>query len=207
MKKTLRTALAITGLTTAGFVAAFAGPAAASASPAPAAAASAEVKHDYQLQENGYYCGPSATRVALSAQGHVLSQDQVAAELGTTVNGTDSANDITRVLNAQLGAGKYHTVEIAGPTVTEAQTAQLKADVVAALSQGKPVVANIAGTVTDTAGERHSYQGGHYIPVVGYGAAGDQVTIADSADKVGSPYYTLDTSTLAQWIATRGYSA
>jgi hypothetical protein len=35
---------------------------------------------DNQIRETGYWCGPAATRIALSA---------LAAELGTTENGTD----------------------------------------------------------------------------------------------------------------------
>jgi hypothetical protein len=203
----LRNALTITGLATTGALAALIGPAAAHAADTPATVSARQLDHNYQQQENGYYCGPSATRVALSAQGKNLSQDKIAQELGTTENGTNSANDVTRVLNAQLGADKYHTVEISSTTPTAKQTAQLKKDVVTDLSHGKPIVANIAGTVTDTDGETHSYPGGHYIPVVGFDDNGDTVTIADSADEVGSPYYTITTDQLAQWIATRGYAA
>jgi hypothetical protein len=205
----LRNALTIAGLATAGAVAALVAPAAAHAADAPATASASarQLDHDYQQQENGYYCGPSATRVALSAQGKNLSQDKIAQQLGTTENGTNSSEDITRVLNAELGAGKYHTVEISSSTPTPKQTDQLKTDIVTGLSQGKPVVANIAGTITDADGETHSYEGGHYIPVVAYDDGGDTVTIADSADKVGSPYYKISTDQLAEWIATRGYAA
>ena len=180
---------------------------AAPAPAAPAPAPSKAVHYSFQLPANGWYCGPSATRVALSAQGKTFTQDQVAQMLGTTVDGTPSANDVTRVLNAQLGAGKYHTVEIPGATASPAQINQLKADVVTALSQGKPVVANIAGTVTDDNGDVHSYEGGHYLPIVGYSHNGDTVKIADSADTVGSPYYDISTDKVANWIATRGYAA
>jgi Peptidase_C39 like family len=179
----------------------------APAAPAPAAPASKSVHYSFQLQSTGWYCGPSATRVALSAQGKTFTQDQVAGMLGTTVDGTPSANDVTRVLNAQLGAGKYHTVELSGAKASTAQIDKLKADVVAALNQGKPVVANIAGTVTDDNGDVHSYEGGHYLPIVGYSHNGDTVKIADSADTVGSPTYDISTAKVANWIATRGYAA
>jgi hypothetical protein len=232
-----RSHLALAGLAAAGLAAGIAGPAAAAsaghtapaaattaASPAMAAAGHAapakagkpapapapagkSVHYSFQLQSNGWYCGPSATRVALSAQGKTFTQDQVAKMLGTTVDGTPSANDITRVLNAQLGAGRYHTVEIASPTASPAQINRLKTDVVGALSQGKPVVANIAGTVTDDNGDVHSYEGGHYLPIVGYSHNGDTVKIADSADTVGSPTYDISTAKVANWIATRGYAA
>ena len=222
--------LVLAGLAATGFIAGVAGPAsAASAAPAtapvahtvssaPAAAAPAPgapapvpaakaLHHSFQLQSTGWYCGPSATRVALSAQGKTFTQDQVAKMLGTTEDGTPSAKDVTRVLNAQLGANKYHTVEISAAKPSAAQVAQLKSDVVGALNQGKPVVANIAGTVTDDKGDVHSYEGGHYLPIVGYSHGGATVKIADSADTVGSPYYDISTTKVANWVATRGYAA
>ena len=70
-----------------------------------------------------------------------------------------------------------------------------------------PLTRRLAGTTTDDNGERHSYAGGHYLPVIGYSNGGDTALIADSADKVGSPVYTLSTDSLAQWTATRGYSS
>src|SRR4051794_2125609 len=36
---------------------------------------------DYQVQQTGYWCGPAATRIALSARGVYRSQSQLAAEL------------------------------------------------------------------------------------------------------------------------------
>ena len=198
--------ITVLGLATAGFLAAVAGPAsAAHAADAPPPAL--ELAHDFQIQENGYYCGPSATRVALSAQGKVLTQDQVAQKLGTTPNGTDSINQVTDALNGELGAGRYHSVTIPGPKASPGQVAQLKADVVTSLSAGKPIVANIAGTVTDEDGQVHAYQGGHYLPVIGYAGNGETVRIADSWDKDGNAHYTITVDQLANWTATRGYSA
>jgi hypothetical protein len=66
---------------------------------------------------------------------------------------------------------------------------------------------NCGPTVTDTAGETHSYEGGHYLAVVGYGSGGNTVTIADSADTAGSPDYNLTVTQLGNWIATRGYAS
>jgi Peptidase_C39 like family len=170
-------------------------------------ASSKSVKHSFQLQSNFYFCGPSATRVALSAHGKVYTQSQVAQKLGTTQDGTNSANDVTRVMNQELGKTRYHTVELSGSKITAGQINQLKSDVVTAINHGDPVVANVAGTITDTKGDVHSYEGGHYLPIVGYSHHGDNVQIADSADTVGSPYYTVDANTMAHWMATRGYAA
>jgi hypothetical protein len=182
-------------------------PAKAPAKAAKKLPASKSVKHKHQLQTTYYFCGPSATRVALSAKGKVYSENKIARMLGTTQAGTNSAYDITRVLNKELGKNRYKTVMIPGQKATTKQIAKLKADVMDSLSKGDVVVANVVGTVKDYNGDFHSYEGGHYIPVVGYSDNGKTVRIADTADTVGSPYYEISTRTLAHWIGTRGYSA
>jgi hypothetical protein len=82
-------------------------------------------------------------------------------------------------MNAHFGGGRYKTVEISGQKASSDQVATLQKDVVATVNDGDAVVANIAGTVTDTTGEAHSYPGGHYLTVVGYADKGGVVRIAD----------------------------
>ncbi|MET8045704.1 C39 family peptidase, partial [Micromonospora sp. NPDC005215] len=99
----------------------------------------------------------------------------------------------------------YHSVEISNPNADDKQTDRLRADVVKTVDDGRAVVANIAGTSTDTNGGVHSYEGGHYISVVGYRDNGTTVTIADSADP-NTASYQITIEHLADWIATRGYA-
>ena len=192
---------------------------AAPASPAPAMTTVADVTSDkgqdksakelnvdYQAQPNYYYCGPASTRIALSADGHNLSQDDVANKLGTTENGTNSAEDTTRVLNDVTGGNAYKTTAIPGQTATPDQVNQLQADVKNAVDNNRAVVANIAGTATDTDGVTHSYEGGHYLAVDGYRDGGQQVKISDPASP-NDPSYWMNTADMANWIATRGYSS
>lgn len=165
------------------------------------------LNYDYQRQPNFFYCGPAATRIALTVVGHTNSFDDVARQLGTTENGTNSAQDTTRVLNQVAGGSFYTTHEIRGATATPAEVDQLKNDVIHAVANDHAVVANIAGTITDAAGATHSYDGGHYLTIVGYGNGGTTVKIADPADTQGDGSYWMSTVTMANWIATRGYSA
>ncbi|MFG3421875.1 C39 family peptidase [Micromonospora sp. NPDC048063] len=160
----------------------------------------------YEAQPNFYYCGPAATRNALSVQGKDINVDAMAKEMGTTEAGTNSINDITPVLNKETGKNAYHSVEIATPKADDKQTDTLRTDVVKAVDDGRAVVANIAGTATDTDGGTHSFEGGHYISVVGYRDNGQTVKIADSADPAQASYW-ITTEALADWIATRGYAA
>ncbi|GAA2340360.1 C39 family peptidase [Dactylosporangium salmoneum] len=164
--------------------------------------------YQFQLQPNYYYCGPAATRIALTAAGHAISQDQAASMLGTTTNGTDSALDTTRVLNSVLAEGRtvYRTREIPAYPATAAQAAQLQADVVGTIGSGRAIVANIAGHLTDAAGVVHAYEGGHYLTLVGYQDDGKAVKIADPADRSGNGSYWVSTPKLADWISEHGYS-
>ncbi|MFF3239577.1 C39 family peptidase [Micromonospora sp. NPDC002931] len=160
----------------------------------------------YEAQPNFYYCGPAATRNALSVQGKDINVDAMAKQMGTTEAGTDSINDITPVLNKETGKNAYHSVEISQARADDKQTTKLRTDVVKAVDDGRAPVANIAGTATDTDGGVHSFEGGHYISVVGYRDNGETVKIADSADPAQASYW-ITTEALADWIATRGYAA
>jgi hypothetical protein len=164
-----------------------------------------DVTVDYQPQTTFYYCGPAATRIAATAQGHDLSQDDLAGKLGTTVNGTNSAEDTTRVLNKIVGSDTYHTTSIPGRP-SQAQVDHVQADVMRSLNAGRAVVANIAGATTDVTGATHDFAGGHYLTVVGYHDNGGTVRISDPADVNGASDYWISTSNLAHWMATRGYS-
>lgn len=208
-----KTVLTVAGVAaTAGGVA---GPAIA-AQAAPAGKASTSVVADrkggerelgvkYEAQPNFYYCGPAAARNALSVQGKNIDMDAMAKEMRTTEAGTNSINDITPVLNKETGKDVYHSVEIKDRKADDKQTEKLRADIVRTVDNGRAVVANIAGTATDTDGNTHSFEGGHYISVIGYKDSGKTVTIADSADP-NMASYRMSVDNLADWIATRGYS-
>lgn len=175
------------------------------AAPAPAPDSATIADYDGALQPNGYYCGPAATRIALSAHGTPPTFDQLAGELGTTPDGTASIDDVTRVLDAHRGdaytSTKFDTKPDAG------QVEKLRADVVDSVTHGDPVVANIAGAVTDTQGEAHKYLGGHYLTITGYSDNGHTVRVTDPADKHGGNDYQLPLDTAANWMTTRGYSS
>jgi hypothetical protein len=193
-----------------------AGPAAAAqATPAEKAAAQVttdrkghgerQLKVDYEAQPNFYYCGPAAARNALSVQGKNIDVDAMAKIMGTTENGTNSINDITPVLNKETGKNVYRSVEIKDSKADDKQTDKMRADIVRTVDDGRALVANIAGTATDTNGGTHSFEGGHYIAVTGYHDGGNTVTIADSANPATASY-DMSVDNLADWIATRGYS-
>ncbi|MBL6278660.1 C39 family peptidase [Micromonospora fiedleri] len=165
-----------------------------------------QLKVRYQAQPNYYYCGPAAVRNALTAMDKDVPQDELAREMGTTERGTDSAYDITKALNERVGKDVYRTVEIPGRAADGAETDRLRADIVRAVDEGRSVVANVAGTAFDLDGGTHSFEGGHYVSVTGYRDGGAQAKIADSADPAKAEYW-IGIDALADWVATRGYSA
>jgi hypothetical protein len=172
--------------------------------PPPADEARRVLHYDYERQPNSYYCAPAATRIALSTQGKVVSQREVADKLGTTQAGTNSVDDTTRVLNELTGGG-YETTEIKTPEAEPAQVDKLRTDVVEAVDAKRGVVANIMGTAVDTHGNQYSYPGGHYLTIVGFRDGGDTMKIADPYDP--SKHYWMSDDRVADWIAERGYSS
>jgi hypothetical protein len=175
---------------------------------APSQAATSKVlSYQFQWQENYYYCGPAATRIALTARGYYYSQSYIAGQLGTTTDGTNSAADTTRVLNNLGYTGFYETKWIPGSMATQAEIDRLRWDLVYDIDRNYPIVANVVGTAIDTDGDAHSYAGGHYLTVVGYSNDGATAELADPADANGYGWYWMDTTRLANWIAERGYSA
>lgn len=160
--------------------------------------------YTFRVQETGFWCGPAAVQVALSCNRKVVSQLQLAAALGTTVNGTGSSADVVRVMSAFLGAGSYAARFIAGPKVSDEQVATLRSDLVAGIDAGYALVANVRGTILNLNGASYAYNGGHYVAVVGYRAGGDEALVADVAVRNGE--YWVGTRALAVWIASRGYA-
>jgi hypothetical protein len=164
-----------------------------------------DVHIDYEAQPNFYYCGPASTRIALTATGHTLTQDEIAQALGTTEAGTPSAEDTTRVLNKIMGSNKYQTTALPDNPVKPEQMDKLQSDIVTTVDDNRAIVANVQGTATDTDGVTHNYDGGHYITVVGYRDDGRLAKIADPANPSTASYW-VSTIDLANWMATHGYS-
>ncbi|WP_285792337.1 C39 family peptidase, partial [Micromonospora sp. NBRC 101691] len=80
-----------------------------------------ELNVRYEAQPNFYYCGPAAARNALTTLNKDVSQDDLAREMGTTENGTDSAHLITKALNTKSGKNDWRTIEITTPNADDKQ--------------------------------------------------------------------------------------
>lgn len=205
-------ALAVTATMTATTTAA----AAPVTAPAPASSVTAQapaavqgqriLEIDYQVQETGYWCGPAATRIALSARGVYRSQADLAAELGTHVGGTDWIGQVTRVLGGYVGW--YETKEMPNDPPTQAQKDLLWRDIVLDINNGYPIVANIvAPPGNQPPGYPPDQTIYHYFTVIGYDDVNRTVLIADPASFSGNQIYWLTFDQLASLIPPKGYSA
>lgn len=161
---------------------------------------------DFQYQETGYWCGPASTRIALSAQGVNVSQQQMANELPTTENGTDWIGQVTQVLNNHLGAG-YVTREMPNDPPTQDQKDLLWNDIVHDIDNGYAVVTNIVAPAGNHPPGYPDYTIYHYFTVIGYNADTGEVLIADPAGFADTPTYWLTFDKLASLVPPKGYSA
>lgn len=163
-------------------------------------------------QERYYYCGPAATRMALSARISPPSQDALAASLGTTTNGTDDISNVVATLNQVLNTTWYERKPVSDPP-TQAQRDLLKQDIVYDVDRGWAIVANVV-----SGWRPPGYPSGtiyHYVAVVGYADDGNSAVIADpaGAGAGGSGWtnvpktYTISTQDLGTWIGLKAYAA
>ncbi|KAB8158369.1 hypothetical protein FH609_029645 [Streptomyces sp. 3MP-14] len=163
---------------------------------------------DYQVQETGYWCGPAATRIALSARIAPPSQATLAVQLGTHVGGTDHISQVTGVLNANLGTGWYETKEMPNDPPTQAQKDLLWRDIVLDIDNNYPLVTNIvAPPGNQPPGYPPDQTIYHYFTVIGYDDVNRTVLIADPASFGGNQIYWLSFEQLASLIPPKGYAA
>ena len=162
---------------------------------------------DFQYQETGYWCGPAATRIALSARVAPPSQQQLANELPTTTNGTDWIGQVTRVLNNHVGTGWYETKEMPNDPPTQGQRDLLWNDIVLDIDNNYPIVANIVAPASNHPPGYPNYTIYHYFTVIGYDSADMTVLIADPAGFAPTATYWLTFNQLATLIPPKGYAA
>lgn len=170
--------------------------------------ASKTLEVDYQVQETGYWCGPAATRIALSARIGPPSQAELADQLGTTENGTDDISQVTDVLNANLGGSDYESKYMPDDPPSQEQKDMLWQDIVGDIDGGLPLVTNIvAPPGNQPPGYPPDQTIYHYFTVIGYDDANKSVLIADPASFSGNQIYWLSFDQLASLIPPKGYAA
>lgn len=176
--------------------------------PASTAQPSRVLDVTYEVQSTGYWCGPTATKIALSGRIAAPSQQALANQLHTTTNGTDWIGQVTGVLNANLHATWYLTRELPNDPPTPAQRDQLWRDIRRSIDNGFPLVANIVAPPTNHPPGYPSNQTiYHYFTIIGYNVDTRQVYIADPANFGGNQKYWLAFDQVATLIPPKGYAA
>jgi len=169
---------------------------------------------DFQQQIWGNWCGPTATRNALSARmDNPPSQQELADQLGTDgVVGTAHIGLVTQALNDRLGTGYYETKVIPGAVATDEERELLWKDIVTDIDNNYPIVANIVAPPSNhPPGYPDDETIYHYITIIGYDKSEQAALIADPAKYNYRPgfesEYWLPADKLADLIARKGYSA
>jgi hypothetical protein len=135
------------------------------------------------------------------------SQGDLAAQLGTTVNGTDWIGQVTGVLNNNLGGGWYETKEMPDDPPTQEQRDRLWNDIVYDIDRNYPLVTNIVAPANNHPPGYPDYTIYHYFTVFGYDPVDRTVTIADPANFGGNQIYWISFDQLASLIPPKGYAA
>ena len=169
------------------------------------ASGSVVVDVDFQYQQTSYWCGPAATRMALSARGVSVTQQQMADELPTTEAGTDWIGQVTRVLSGRVDW--YETKEMPDDPPSQAQKDLLWQDIAGDLDHGYALVTNIVAPPSNHPPGYPDTTIWHYFTVTGYNPDNRQVLIADPAGFNPEPSYWLTFDQLASLIPPKGYSA
>ncbi|HEY5924293.1 MAG TPA: C39 family peptidase [Kofleriaceae bacterium] len=162
--------------------------------------------HQYQAQTTGYWCGPAATRIALSTRmAAPPTQDTLANQLPTTTNGTDWIGQVTATLNRHLGA-RYATVEMPNDPPNQGQRDRLWRDITLSIDAGHGIVANIVAPASNHPPGYPNYTIYHYVAIIGYNPQTREVHVGDSANFGGNHHYWLSFDQMATLIPPKGYS-
>lgn len=162
--------------------------------------------HDYQVQNTYYWCGPTAAHIGLSTRGIIVDQGTLARECGTTVNGTDTIDQVTRVMRNRSGA-PYISRYMPNDPPSRQQVDLMWSDIQRSIVGGFGVVVNIvAPPGNQPPGYPSNQTIWHYIAVVGTNESDRTVYVADSANFSGIQHYWLTIDKLASLCCPKGYS-
>ena len=164
-------------------------------------------------QETYYWCGPASTQVILNSLGVKLREQDLAREIGTTVNGTDYVGMLVPVLNKYSG-GKYIARAMPHDPPLQWECDLLWSDLKASIDGGFGVVANIVAPPSNyprgvNGSVSPRYGGGtvfHYIALMGYDDGPQRaVWVADSGFQPQGYWISFDQ--LCSLIPPKGYAA
>lgn len=180
---------------------------------APVALASSQkvLKTTWQQQKTGYYCGPTAVAIAVSAKTTPPSQDALASEMGTTSSAGTGRDAVIRALTNHVPGATYHDQNMPSTSASQADADLLWSRATKNVDGGFATVCNwmiLAGQYPNWGGNAHTIY--HYTVIDGYDPDGKRLHIKDPAGVVLSsslPHeYWLTAQQVANFCAGRGYA-
>jgi hypothetical protein len=170
------------------------------------------VTYSWEVQGNPYYCGPAATRLALTSQTGSTGWTQ-SALAGWSYLQTEAYKQtphiglVVNTLNA-IGTGRTYAQRNIPSGYSSYDREQLRWAVKHTIgTQLRVLVANVKGGTYDTSGRYHSYPDGHYLTVVGYNADNNAGTVViEDVASSASHRYEMSIDNLTYWIASKGYA-
>ncbi|WP_071289591.1 C39 family peptidase [Mycolicibacterium llatzerense] len=169
---------------------------------------------DVVPQQEKWDCGPASCQVVLNSRGIIRTEQDLIAQIGTTVNGTDYVGLIERVLDVIVPDARYTSVYLEHYPATDQQKNDLWNNVVQSIDGGYGVVMNWDAPednypigVKNT--QSPSYHGGevlHYVACMGYDddPAARALFIADPGFPPNRYWITFDQA--VKLIPPKGYA-
>jgi predicted chitinase len=185
----------------------------------PAAVLNYNAAHELVTQETYYNCGPGSCQLVLDARGITVSESELSAVLGTTVNGTPSIDNIAKGLNHYDGASQYASMWMANDPPTADEVNLMRERIFRTIAWGRGCVANVVvppsnypkavpksdPNLPGAAGQSPGYGGGivyHYISVLGADSSDDTVMIVDPGFQPSTYWVTV--TQLASMVTPHG---
>src|SRR6185312_7876433 len=170
--------------------------------------------HSVVPQETGYWCGPASTQVCLNGQGVIVSEQELANDMGTDTGGTDYIGLLEGELDKYVPDRQYDSVYLEHDPISAQQKADLWKHLCDSIYGGCGVPMNwvVPGSnrpVAIKGSETPGYGSGttfHYVCAMGIddGYPGGAVWIADSGFRPYGYWITFDQC--ATLIPPKGYT-
>ncbi|GAC70717.1 C39 family peptidase [Gordonia soli] len=167
--------------------------------------------HTYHAQQKGWTCGPSTALVVLSTYGINVTENQMAIECGTTVDGTADVANIDAVLSRRTGrAYSARYIRTGNPTREDIQALRVAiTETIVNSRRGMPINIWAQGNTRPPGYPWELIM--HFVTGVGAEVGGDGLAngayISDSARFGGIEHWWMPIERLAVNITPKGYGA
>ena len=172
--------------------------------------------YDGVVQQYSWDCGPASAQIILAAKGIDKTEDYLIQQIGTTVNGTNSADCIVPVLNALLPGSGYSSVWLQNDPPSQDQIEALWTNVKGSIDSGYGTILNFESPPNNrpigTRGSVSPAYGGsdtifHYTAGMGYAQDADGSRHIWVADCGFSPFgYWCALEQVAELIVPHAYA-